>query len=64
MKIFLLAYVATFSEQFISGEATSSHFFRVKRKANFSENQYPSLPTFSGELPFESGHFFKRLYIL
>ena len=36
----------------------------ILEKANFSEKQYSALPTFSGELPFQSGYFFKRRYHL
>ena len=32
-----------------------------RKKANFSGRQYSVLPTFSGELPFQSGYFFKRI---
>ena len=36
----------------------------ILEKANFSEKQYSTLPTFSGELPFQSRHFFKIRYLL
>ena len=34
------------------------------KKANFSEKQYSTLFTFSGELSFQSGYFFKKRYLL
>ena len=34
------------------------------KKANFSEKQYSTLSTFSGELSFQSGYFFKKRYLL
>ena len=36
----------------------------ILEKANNSEKQYSVLHTFSGKLPFQSGHFFKRRYLL
>ena len=36
----------------------------ILEKPNFSEKQYSLLPTFSGELPFQSGYFFKSRYLL
>ena len=36
-----------------------SYIFIIKViKVNFSENKYSALPTFSGELPFQSGYLF------
>ena len=45
----------------------SINFFRratFQKKANFSGKQYSALPTFSGELIFQSVSFFKRRYLL
>ena len=36
----------------------------ILEKANNSDKQYSLIPTFSGELPFQSGHFFRRRYLL
>ena len=45
----------------------SINFFRratFQKKANFSGKQYSALPTFPGELIFQSVYFFKRRYLL
>ena len=34
------------------------HKSYIFEKVNFSENKYSALPTFSGELPFQSGYLF------
>ena len=44
--------------------STASPFSGKLHKANISEKQYSALPTFSGELPFQSGHVFKRCRLL
>ena len=36
----------------------------IFEKADFSEKKYSAFSTFSEELPFQSGHFFKRHYLL
>ena len=51
MAISPLAYLATFQDSFIFGEATSSHFF----------SYFDTTVTFSEHLFFQSSCFFKEL---
>ena len=60
MVIFILAYVAIYSDSFIFGKATSSHFFRI---AFFKVSQeLLFLSSFSSEqLPFQRSSFFRTV---
>ena len=54
---------ATFSKQ-VATSAQHQIFQKsyLLETANFTEKQYSTLPIFCGELPFQSGYFFKKAY--
>ena len=69
MAIFLLAYVAIFSDSFIFGKATSSQFFRVpffkvSQEFFFRSSSFFRVAVFFEELFFQNSHFFQHFFYL
>ena len=67
MVISLLAYVAIFSDSFIFGKATSSHFFRVTffkvaQESYFWSSSFFRAVAFFGEVLFQNSHFFSAFF--
>ena len=54
---------ATFSKQVLLHNINFFRKGKFWKKANFSVKQCSTLPTFSGELPFQSSYFLKRRYL-
>ena len=58
MVISLLAYLATFSDSFIFGKATSSHFFNyIDTTVILSEHPFLQSSCYFKELRFRNSHF-------
>ena len=69
MAIFLLAYVAIFSDSFIFGKATSSQFFRVpffkvSQEFLFRSSSFFRVAVFFEELFFQNSHFFQHFLLV
>ena len=67
MVIFILAYVAIYSDSFIFGKATSSHFFRiaffkVSQELLFLSSFFFRAASFLEELLFQNSHFFSAYF--
>ena len=67
MAIFILAYVAIYSDSFIFGKATSSHFFRiaffkVSQELLFLSSFFFRAAAFLEELLFQNSHFFSAYF--
>ena len=65
MTISLPSYLATFSDSFIFGEATSSQLFRVTTSTQqllFWSSCFFRTATLFGELLFQNSHFFRNSY--
>ena len=63
----LFTYVAIFSDSFIFGKATSSHFFRViffkvAQESYFWSSSFFKAAAFFGEVLFQNSHFFSAFF--